>query len=355
MTRYRLFGDSVQTTDVAREILAEDIAALRRRIATGWDIDAQAELVPGFWELPLSLALVENKLSVLRLLVEHGVNLNDRSSPAIVTAAHNCDAETLAFLVAHGARVDAYDRVGKNAYQAALYSERLDLLPVLLRLGLRPDADGGVALRQAAFARQLDAVKFFIEHGVDPNGHVSDAVMPNNPTAVAVAARNGDLDMVRYLVEHGADVTLKDEYGDRPYSHAVAIGHAELQSYLKALEPPAWHDVESRLVELRPFKLPDATLAFLRGDNRRVDLVESPVRFIEFHGILGVKPILWRRRRFLDLLAVVDNYWEVGFLAWSGRDRKLVHVDFEHDELRVLCTWPEFVADPGTWIRTVFE
>jgi hypothetical protein len=36
--------------------------------------------------------------------------------------------------------------------------------------------------------------------------------------------------MVHYLVEHGADVKIKDEYGDRPYSHAVAIRHGALQA-----------------------------------------------------------------------------------------------------------------------------
>lgn len=355
MKPYRLFGTDAAVSNVARAILAEDLEELERRIADGLDIDEHVQFVPLVADLPLTLALVENKLKVVRYLLDCGAELNDRSSPAIVTAAHNCDAATLDLLVAHGARVDAIDRVGKNAYSAALYSERYDLLPVLARLGLRPDADSGSALRQAVSRRQFEAVQFFVEHGVDVNGHVPDMVWPTNPTAVAVATLNGDLPMVRYLVEHGADVLIKDEHGDRPYSHAVAIGHAELQAYLRALEPPRWHDAKSRLAELEPFGLPEALLELLRGDERRIDLGgDGEIRFIRFHDLFGVKPFLWRRSRYVDLLAVVDNYWEVGFLTWSPCDRKLVHVDTEHDEVRVLCTWPEFVASPATWIHAAF-
>lgn len=347
---FRLFNVNAALTPVGRAVLSEDIAALERLIAAGLDIDAHVEIAERAWELPLTLALVENKDMAIRFLVDRGAELNDRASPAIVTATWNCPPATLEWLVARGAKVDAVDRVRKNAYSVALAGKRPELLPVLAHLGLHPNADGGSAFRQAAFERQLDAVRFFVEHGVNVNGHVPDMVMPNNPTPVAIAARNGDVAMVRYLVEHGADVTIKDEYGDRPYSHAVAIGHQELQDYLRALEPPEWHDVERRVAELAPFKLPEALVEWLSRDNRRLELDSRLIRFIEFHGVLGVKPILWQRRRFLDLLAVVDNYWEVGFLCWSPRDRKLVHVDYEYDELRVLCTWPEFVAAPAKWI-----
>jgi uncharacterized protein len=349
--RFSLFGAESGFTDLGRAIFAENLDELERRIAGGLDINEHVPLAGSTADLPLTLALFENKPKAIRFLLDRGAELNDRSSPAIVTAAFNCDAATLELLVARGARIDAVDRVGKNAYSAALYGERYDLLPVLARLGLHPDADGGSSLRQAAFGRQLDAVRFFVEHGVSVNGHVPDMVMPSNPTAVAIAARNGDLPMVRYLVEHGADVLIKDEYGDRPYTHAVALGHAELQAYLRPLEPPAWHDPEQRLAELEPFELPDALIAWLRRDERRIELAaDGPIRFVVFHDLLGVKPIAWQRRRFLDLLLSVDDYWEVGFLAWSPRDRKLVHVDFEHDELRVLCTWPQFEAEPAKWI-----
>lgn len=351
MKRFRLFGAESGFTDLARAIFAEDIDELERRIAGGLDINQHVPIASLTADLPLTLALIENKTKVIRFLLDRGAELNDGSSPSIVMAAFNCDGATLELLVAHGAKVDAVDRVGKNAYIAALANDRYDLLPVLARLGLHPNADGGSALRRAAFGRQLEAVQFFVEHGVNVNGHVPDMVMPNSPTAVAVAARNGDLPMVRYLVEHGADILIKDEYGDRPYSHAVAIGHVELQEYLRPLEPPAWHDTEQRLAELGPFKLPDALIEWLRRDERRIEVgANGVIRFVVFHDLLGVKPIVWQRRRFLDLLLTVDNYWEVGFLAWSPRDRKLVHVDFEHDELRVLCTWPEFEAEPAKWI-----
>jgi hypothetical protein len=124
---------------------------------------------------------------------------------------------------------------------------------------------------------------------------------------------------------------------------------------LKSLEPPEWHSIEHCVAELKPFKLPAALLDFLRGDARRIEVGGRVVRSIEFHDVTGVKPIRLGCRRFLDLLAKVDDYWEVGFLTWSARDRKLAHVSYEYGKIKVLCTWPDFIADPTRWIDAVFE
>jgi uncharacterized protein len=112
--------------------------------------------------------------------------------------------------------------VGCNAYSCALYSERFDLLPFLLKKGLRVDADNGKSFRQAVSNRQREAVEFFLKSGIDPDLRRPGQVYPFNPTAAQVAARNDDSDMVRLLVDHGADVTLHDAFGERPFLAAVS-------------------------------------------------------------------------------------------------------------------------------------
>jgi len=353
--RFKLFGPDTPLTETARDIVAEDLDALSARAASGWDINKKFQVCESSWELPITLALVENKLRVVDWLLECKVDLNAKGDPAFVTASKNCDAAMLARLAARGAAIDQFDNVGKSAWSAALYSDRYDLLPELLKLGLPVDIDRGVSLRQAAFNRQKDAVRFFIEHGHDPNLRVSNMVFPNNPTVVAIAAQSGDLEMVRFLVEHGADISLKDDYGDRPFSLAAKGGHLELTAYLRSLEDPRLHDIENRMLELRAHHLTPDLVEFLRRPTRRVEISGRAQRFLEFHHLLDVRELKWKRRTVIDLLANADGYWEKGFLVWSPRDRKLAHADIEHERFLVLCTWQEFAIDARKWIDSIFE
>lgn len=353
MQKWLFFGPDTPLTRMTQDILAEDLDALSAHLADGWDINEKFKICDDSWELPLAVALVENKPRVVGWLLEHKVELNARHRPAIVFASMNGDAAMLEKLVAHGARLDGFDNVGKSAWSAALYHKRYDLLPVLLKLGLPVDVDHGVSLRQAVFGDQMEAVRFFIENGLDPNQHVPDMVFPNDPTAVAIAAQRGDLAMVRYLIEHGADISLKDEWGDRPFTLAAKGGHLEVASYLRELEDPRFHDVENRVVELRAYHLPPDLLAFLRRPDRRIEMKGMAPRFLEFHHLLDVRELKWQRRTVIDLLAAVEDRWETGFLVWSPRDRKLAHADIEHEKFRVLCSWQEFVDDPRRYVDSI--
>jgi hypothetical protein len=353
--KFRLYGPDTVLTEAAQEIVAEDLAALSARVASGWDINAKFQVCEHISELPIALALVENKLRVVDWLLGLDVDLNVEGEPAIVWASRNCEPAVLESLVAHGALLDRFDLVGKSAYSGALYSERLDLLPVLSRLGLPIDVDRGTSLRQAAFGGQFDAVRFFVENGLDPDLHVPDSVFPFNPTAVAIAAQEGHLEMVKYLVEHGADVSLQDELGDRPYSLAAANQHESLMNYLRALEDPRLHAVEDRVAALRPYRLPSDLIDFLRGESRRIELEGEGPRFLQFHDVLGVKEMKWEGRKIIDLLASADDYWEKGFLVWSPAEKKLAHADLEHGRFLVLCSWHEFTGSPRKWVDSIFS
>lgn len=342
-----------QADPFARTLLDEDIPALERAIQSGWDINKAVQFSNSWWSTPINVALSYRKENLLAFLLDRGVELNPRIDPAVVWAVDvGCSESTLSKLIAHGAQIDATNQVGTGAYQAALYSNRLDLLPVLLRLGLPIAADGGSLLRRAVFNRQPEAVKFLVEHGYDVNLRRPDQVFPNNPTAVAIAARNGDIEMVRYLVDHGADITLTDEYGDRPYSLAVQAGHKELQEYLKGLEPAEWHTEGYHLRRVAAYEPPEELIALLRQPVRRIELSIGGYhpKYIEFHSLENVGEIKWKKRKMLDLLAVVENYDPTGYIVWSPQHRKVGHADYEHGQLTMLCTWSNFIADPGKWI-----
>lgn len=359
MKPYKLFEERADLPEVVKLILNQDIAALDRCINVTWRLNEPISVSLYMDELPLTIALVENRLEVVDYLLRKKVNLNVRGDPAMVNAARNCSADTLRKLAAARAKIHLTNHVGTNAISAALYSERYDLLPVLLELGLSADSDGGVSLRQAVYDRQMEAVQFFIEHGHDPNLRCADQVFPNNPTAVAVAAENDDMEMVRYLVEHGADVKLADKHGERPYTAAVSNGNVEMQAYLRAHEPPEWHDAGQRAAVLQSYNVPAALIAFLSQDERRIDMPGEEPAFIEFHHITNAPEASWKRGfkrwQFVDLLSRVDNYGQQGFLVWLKKEKMLASIDYEHEEIRVLCDWEQFTAEPARWIARIFE
>jgi hypothetical protein len=332
-------------------LLAENIPALEAALETGWDINRAIRLSDVCSQTPVNLALSHRKARLLDFLLEHKPYLNPKIDPPLIWAIDNgWPMSTLEKLIAHGARLDGTNQVGTNAYQAAFYAKRFDLMPEIFRLGLSPAADGGATLRSAAFERQFEAVKFFVEHGVDVNARQPDMVFPNNPSTVAVAASNGDLAMVKYLVEHGADIGLTDQYGDRPYTHALQAKHAELADYLKSLEPAQWHTDAYHLRRIAAYAAPPALVEFLQRADRRIELENCYPKYIVFHTLQRVKEIDWQGRKLLDLLAEVDGFWESGYLAWSPHHKKLAHADYEHAEMTVLCSWNKFIANPSKWI-----
>jgi hypothetical protein len=327
--------------------MAEDIAGLETTLGREWKLNQPFKFTAdGDDHLAIDLAIVENKQRVVDYLIEKRANLNVRSSPAILCAVESADAATIERLLDAGARIDAVNNGGSNAYSRALYSNRFDLLPFLLAKGLRVDADGGVSFRQAVSNRQREAVEFFLKAGIDPDLQTPDMVFPFAPTAVQVAARNDDFDMVRLLVDHGADVTLADAFGERPFLEAVSNKNVVLQSYLGSLEPSAWHDPQRKIALLQSFGVTDDLIEFLQHKDRRVYVNSKHCTWLDFHHLLNVRELGWSGGPYLVLLADRDYHCACGWIAWSKRKRRLVAIDEEHDEVTMLGSWREFVADP---------
>ncbi len=351
----KLFSPNAVLTPLARLIMDEDIAQLEAALHAGLDINAAFDIAAYVTEPPIVLALYENKPAVIKWLVAQKANLNSKEKPAIVAAAANCSIEIMELLLNNGAQIQAKDKVGKTAMNAALYNKRHDVMKFLLAHGYKMREDG-ISLRQVVAARDQQAVALLLAHGADVNFHLPDMVYPYNPSPVAAAAGNNDMAMVQLLVQHGADITVKDTYGERPYNLAVKNGNDEMIRYLAALEPAQWHNEEQRVEALKKFKLPAALLAMLRKENRRIELPGNEyVQYISFSSILDVKEVQWQKHVFLDLLSDVDNYGAEGFLVWYPRKKCLAFADYEHGEFRELCSVKEFFDDPGKQINKIFK
>ena len=253
----------------------------------------------------------------------------------------------------HGANVHALNCVKADAFQAALYGQKYENLQIIHDLGHTVQKYGGKAFRNAIKDRNYEVLDFFIHNGVDINYNKPDSVYPFKPTPLCVGARYVDLKMCKYLVEHGADVTITEKDGMRPYSIAIEKGDMEMAEYFKSLEPVEFHDIQNKMDQLKPFKLPKALVNFLEDDTLYFELPDSDFISIEFFPLIDTIPFKLGRRNLLRLSKELGEYneWQI---VWDPKSKKISCYDTEHQELRELCKFDEFMADMAGQLENLF-
>jgi hypothetical protein len=97
----------------------------------------------------------------------------------------------------------------------------------------------------------------------------------------------------------------------RPYNIAAARGDAEMAAYFKSLEPPEFHSLQNKLLELKPHKLPAALLDFLQGENLRLDFGDDGVTFLEFFSLTDTVEMKLGRRKLLRISKETGNYSDI--------------------------------------------
>lgn len=134
--------------EIARHIYQGNIPALHAAITAGWDIEEGIILSKHITLSPLDLALVSQKSEVVKLLVEHGVNLNVHHNPAFLRAVRYCKEDIVRYVAAQGAKLDKLNQTGSGAYSQAYYGNKNNI-PLIHELGLDIKLHGGAVLRQA--------------------------------------------------------------------------------------------------------------------------------------------------------------------------------------------------------------
>jgi len=316
-------GTFESVPEIVVDIVKGNIVAIENALADGWDIHKPIQLGKYSEYSPLELALVMNCLPSVRWLVEHGADLNDEENPSFLLAVRYADQKVIDYIVDNGANIHALNSVEVDAFRNAITDENYEVLD------------------------------FFIHNGVDINYNKPDSVYPFKPTPLCVAARYVDLQMCKYLVEHGADVTIAEKDGMRPYIIAIEKGDMEMAGYFKTLEPAEYHDKQNKMDQLKPFKLPKALVSFLEEDNLYFELPDSDFISVEFLPLLDTVPFKVGRRKLLRLSKVLGEYndWQI---VWDPKSKKISCYDTEHQELRELCKFDEFIADMSSQLETLF-
>lgn len=106
---------------------------------------------------------------------------------------------------------------GFTALHLAVYGEQAEAAQLLIDHGADVDArsSGSIArvppLGTAAFVRSLQLARLLLDAGADVNGQGDGGF-----TALHSAAMNGDAELVELLLERGADATIENTKGKRP-------------------------------------------------------------------------------------------------------------------------------------------
>jgi ankyrin repeat protein len=190
-----------------------------------------------------------------RVLIEHGANVNARSTtlgrtPLLIAAASPGSVDLLTFLLGRGADLRAQDAAGNSALAMAMRSADLEVMRFLIDKGLDPKngVPGGAVNAVYARARPTvldDAmgrgllvpkdvlirasnwqspalIKRWIEQGADTNAR--GGPYRQTPLLTATASEFASAETLRILLEHGADPNAPDTEGERPLDWAIYRG-----------------------------------------------------------------------------------------------------------------------------------
>lgn len=349
-------GKFKELPEIAMHIYQGDIPALQAALAAGWDIEEGIVLSKYSTLSPLDLALVSQRDDVVKLLVEHGANLNVKQNPAFLRAVRYCKEDLVRYIAAQGAKLDMVNQVGSGAYSQAYYGNKKNI-PLIHELGLDIKEHGGDVLRQAVSDHDLKTLTYLLDQGVDINYNQPDMVYPYRATPLTVAARMGSMAMVKFLIEHGADVTLAEKDGDRPYTIAVSNKDTVMADYLKSLEPAEFHNLENKKYELKKYKLTDELVRFLTGDRLRLELAQNEyeIGYIDFFALTDTIEMKVGRQKLLRLSADIDNYSDL-LLLWNPKNKgRIGCYDVEHQNYADLCSFGEFLVQPERHLINFLE
>ena len=354
MIKIKDIGDFESVPQIVNDIIKGNTKALDEYLSGGWDIEKVIKIGKYTTLSPLDLALIMESFNSVKWLVEKGVNLNVKNNPSFLLAVRYCDEIIIRYLVDSGAKVDGVNNVKSEAFSQALYGGKYDNLALIHELGHSVEKYGGQAFRSAVSDRNYEVLDFFIKNGVDINYNAADSVYPFKPTPLCVDARFVDLKMCRYLVENGADVTITEKDGMRPYSIAVEKGDEKMAEYFKQLEPDSYHSLHNKLDELKPFKLPKAVMDFLQGEELHFELKDCDFKWIEFFSLVDTVTMKKGRQKFLRLSKATGDYDHI-YIVWNPKTKKVAFYDMEHEEMKDMCGFEEFINDMPSFMQNIIE
>lgn len=200
----------------------------RSLIEAGADVNAQDRTN----ESILHFAVLVGDLDQVKLLVEHGANVNHRTKLQRTPLHFGGQREITKYLLECGANVNEPDFEGQTPLHRSVLYHSLKSVKMCLEFGgdltLRDNA-GETCVHYAAMNRRTDVLEFVLqETGLSVNERSGRGEVP-----LHLAAKKGNVDACTVLLDRGADVDAKNVDGLTPM--ALAAFNPNMYSFWKSM------------------------------------------------------------------------------------------------------------------------
>ena len=182
---------------------------------------------------PLTIAVIEQKPTIVKLLAEHGARVNvpfevkDKICTPLIWAVYQNYLDIVKELLLHGACVIAKDSSGYTALMHAAEEGYTDVVIVLLET-MKHYKSSQVVTDSCNITSDLS----ISSHLVIDQGNSCKAIMEASnsagKTALLLAAEAGHSEIVSLLLSSGAIVNVQDQDGCTPLHMAAYGGHQEV-------------------------------------------------------------------------------------------------------------------------------
>jgi ankyrin repeat protein len=162
---------------------------------------------------PLDAALETDDVPVVRLLIQHGVNVQQHQSVLHSTTSE----QMLRLLLENGAPTDGRNEDGATYLQVAIENDDEEIVQLLIERGANvnvTDEDGATPLM---LVESPDLMRLLIERGANVN-----AADKEGQTALHRAVLEpGMFELAELLIAQGANVNVRDNEGYTPLDHVI--------------------------------------------------------------------------------------------------------------------------------------
>ena len=203
-------------------------------------------------------------LEKVRLLVEHGANVNARSetdrTAFLVAASYPRTQDVLRFLLDRGADLRGQDRAGATALALAVRSADVDVVGFLVEKGLPPGSLSPAARRAGVARNDLPTAGYLASNAPSPA-----------PELLSAATMWQPANLVARWIEAGGDVnsSLAAQYSRTPLMNAVTSEAEGVETVKLLLDKGANPNAETTEGE-RPLDW-----ATYKGDRGKIEVLEK--------------------------------------------------------------------------------
>lgn len=199
-------------------IESNDIKSVKALLDNGIDVNFIDE---EYFMSPLTLAVKNNNLALIKLLVNHGAILDldqETSSTPLEYAAFIGNLEILNYLLKQGASPNFHQ--GATPVAVAAGNFHRDAVDRLIKAGADVNLAGNSGItpliscslqsvfkcRKIGYKTIKEVIKLLLENGADINHKTNSGL-----TALQSYCHNAPYDMIKFFLDNGADVGVKDK------------------------------------------------------------------------------------------------------------------------------------------------